>query len=69
MSDDAGTNSGSIPDPIPEVRDEGPGGTDLSSGSNTAGVEGTEGSGEPGSLPDPVRHGSTEGPVPETDRT
>jgi hypothetical protein len=64
MADDARTNSGSIPDPIPEVRDEGPGGTDLTSSSDDADGGETEASrdGAPGHLPHPVRDGTTEGP-------
>ncbi|HEX2053377.1 MAG TPA: hypothetical protein VHJ78_06605 [Actinomycetota bacterium] len=58
MTDDASTNPGSVPDPIPEVRDEGPGGTDLGSMPEKSGSDGNEAT---GSLPDPVRHGSAEG--------
>ena len=58
MGNEADTNSGTVPNPVPEVRDEGPGGTDLGTGSNAAKAEG---SGESGTLPNPVRHGSSEG--------
>jgi hypothetical protein len=63
MADDDRTNSGSLPDPIPEVRDEGPGGTDLDSGSDDADGGGTDASDDvgPGHLPHPVRDGTTEG--------
>lgn len=60
MADDAGNHSGSIPGPIPEVRDEGPGGSDLNFTTDTAGAEGAEGPGGPGSLPETTRHGSTD---------
>lgn len=61
MADDARTNSGSIPDPIPEVRDEGPGGTDLTDDADGGGTEASR-DGGPGHLPHPVRDGTTEGP-------
>ena len=56
MADEPDTNAGSIPDPIPEVRDEGPGGSDLSF--TEAGSGDSEGTG--GSLPHPVPQESTE---------
>ncbi len=59
MADDANTNSGSVPDPIPEVRDEGPGGTDLSFEENRGDVRGGE---DTGSIPQPTPNESSEGP-------
>jgi hypothetical protein len=52
MAEDASTNTGRVPDPIPRVRDEGPGGTNLKQD------EDTEGRG--GVLPSPKRQGAAE---------
>ena len=60
MADDERTKSGSIPDPIPEVRDEGPGGTDLNFPSESAEAREAEGT---GSVPHPTRPSDGEGDV------
>jgi hypothetical protein len=62
MGDDETTKSGSVPDPIPEVRDEGPGGSDLSF-SESSDVESSEGT---GAIPHPTPRESIEG-VDSTD--
>lgn len=56
MPDDAVTGSGTVPDPIPEVRDEGPGGTDLNM--DDGGMDDAT----TGSLPDPMPEVRDEGP-------
>ena len=53
MTDDAPTNSGTVPTPIPEVRDEGPGGTDLNMDEGDKEATGT--------LPDPIPEVRDEG--------
>jgi hypothetical protein len=57
MAEDASTNTGTVPDPIPRVQEE------LSGGTKPSQDEDTEGGGaNTGTLPDPIPRVRDEGP-------